>query len=486
MEYQSYVTDANYNVKQELQQVYQQRTCGSGETCWFGDPQADTSPAHDPQLCQTLTTLDNEQSGVLYNFDQFNNVTDKWEYGYGSAPLIKASCPTSHTAYYRHTNTQYLGGSYTSPSTGTNLVSLPTQVTIDQGGTVYAKTTYGYDESPVYNAPNVVHHDNTNYGGNGLRGNLTTRSSWINTKNSNATEKLGYDIAGNLVTYSDPLSQSTGFDYSDASNTYAHPTTITNAAGQSTQASYDYSTGKIISFTDLNSVGTGYVYNDPLDRLTQIRQAVGGGPNQDRHTNYAYNSPTNVTEYDSQIAGYDIPTVRSYDGLGRQVETANYEDPSHYIATTQSYDAVGRVASTSNPSRPGDGLNFATTVSLRSPGRLTSATAPGGAVTTLSYAGNAATNTTVVISTDPAGKVRNLNYDSLGRLLFVTEDPRWSQLHDQLQLRSAGQSAYGDAGFANAHFQLRFSRQADQRGEPGERNGFLSLLRQRQPAAADR
>jgi hypothetical protein len=73
-----------------------------------------------------------QATGTLLAYDAFNNVTDKWEYNsYDAAPGIGASCPSSPGSFYRHTNTQYVSGSYTDPSV--NLVGLPSVVTVDQG-----------------------------------------------------------------------------------------------------------------------------------------------------------------------------------------------------------------------------------------------------------------------------------------------------------------------------------------------------------------
>jgi hypothetical protein len=60
--------------------------------------QTGSSPVHDPQDCQINTILDSSTSGQVFLYDQYNNLTDKYEYDYGSAPDFGASCPgTEHT-----------------------------------------------------------------------------------------------------------------------------------------------------------------------------------------------------------------------------------------------------------------------------------------------------------------------------------------------------------------------------------------------------
>ncbi len=418
LEYETDIYDGSGKLWKKTVNTWQQK----GALPWSdqGNPYlgtADTQQAYDPRNVQIDTTLDNGLvSRVALGYDQFNNITDRKEYDFGSG---------APGGLLRDTVTYYVTDA-THDDIPVRLLRLPSQVNVyDGSGNLAALTYYDYDEGSISDAPGVIGHDPNVGTGDNLRGNLTSKSSWINNTNSYATEAYSYDIAGNLIGYTDARANAdstlpkptVSYNYSDAQNTYAHPTTTTNAAGQSTQANYDYSIGKIISFTDLNGVGTGYVYNDSLDRLTQIRHAPGGGPTQDSHTNYFYNSPTNITEYDSQTSGYDIPTVRIFDGFGRLFETANYEDPTDYIATTQTYDALGRVASTTNPSRQGDGLDFATTYGYDPLGRPTSVQTADGSTTTTSYLGNQVT------TTDPAGKQRKLTYDALGRLTSVAEDP---------------------------------------------------------------
>lgn len=80
MEFRTEIGDAGVTL-QTIQQVYGQRPCGALDpNCWF-DPQADAAPPHDPQVCQSNTTLDNGAvATVTFAYDQYNNPTDKWEY----------------------------------------------------------------------------------------------------------------------------------------------------------------------------------------------------------------------------------------------------------------------------------------------------------------------------------------------------------------------------------------------------------------------
>ncbi len=246
-----------------------------------------------------------------------------------------------------------------------------------------------------------------------LRGNVTSQYQWLNVSNSFAGTGMTYDIAGNLLTLTDPDGHATTLNYSDPNSTFAHPTTITNAAGQKTTIQYDYGSSKPSSATDPNNQVTGYTYAEGGDRLTQIQWPNGG------HQYESYpNQTTVVTQQDQNTSGdAALKSQVLYDGLGRPKESDSYESSSSYIAATTTYDAAGRVPATTNPSRSGDGLNYTTSYTYDSLGRALQVQTADNAVAASSYTGNQTT------LTDQAGKVKQLTYDALGRLTKVVEDP---------------------------------------------------------------
>src|SRR5262249_55414150 len=76
--------------------VWGQRACGAGETCWFVDSTYPTVAAnnvsHDPLIGQTNTSLlDSGTANPLTSatamlYDQYNSRTGLYEYNFGSAP----------------------------------------------------------------------------------------------------------------------------------------------------------------------------------------------------------------------------------------------------------------------------------------------------------------------------------------------------------------------------------------------------------------
>ena len=378
-------------------------------------------------MCQSNTTLDGQTSSVILSFDQYNNVTYKWEYGYGSSQAIAASCPSSPPAGTRETWMTY---QTTSPYIDANvhILNLPARISVQPNNGAYGDTMFYYDQTARANASGIVGHD-ANYGTTfAARGNLTqiskdssSRGAWLNTQ-------LAYDIAGNVVSITDAAGHATTLQYTDSHSSYAHATTVTNALNQSTTAQYDYSTGKPTNATDANGVSTRYEYSDPLDRVTLISRADGVA-NVESHTTYWYANPTFVAQYQDQTLTGDgaLRNDTLYDGLGRPIETRATEiTGSQYISTFTTYDALGRVASTSNPIRNTSGSPVYTTFSYDALGRPTQTAAPDGSTTTTAYSGTVSGNTATV--TDPAGKAVKTTTDAFGNVTKVEEDPLGSDL----------------------------------------------------------
>lgn len=413
IEFQTDILNGSGKLLQRQQRVYQQRPCAQGENCWY-DPQSDSAPAHDPQLCQVNTTNDAGQvSGLALQYDQYNNATDRYEFDFSSALPISASCPTSFAGASRHIHTTFVTGSYV--ATNTSLLDLPLWTNVsNSAGTQIAAISYTYDGSSPADDPGIVGHDSAYGTGFNARGNITGITRWWSDTNTNTYSSMTYDIVGNVLSRTDENGNTTQFHYNDdGQNKYAFVTSTTAPLSHTTSAQYDYGVGKPVSLTDLNGRQTQFAYNDPLNRLTQATLPTGG------ITNYSYPSPTEVIAVSDQTTSGDqaLKSQQLYDGLGRPVETDTFESSSQYIATTASYDALGRVSSTTNPSRPGDGLNYGTTFGYDALGRQTSVTTADGSVTSTSYSGN---QTTV---TDPAGHTKTFTFDAFGRTTNVLEDP---------------------------------------------------------------
>lgn len=159
-------------------------------------------------------------SGVVFAYDVYNNQVAKYEYDYGAAPGIGAACPST-TDFTRQTLTAFnTGSAYLAP--GVHLLDLPISIVVtDVNGGVYAKRLLSYDEQAVQAEPGITGIDGSTPA---ARGNVTTDQQWWNTNNTYPAHHYTYDVAGNVLTDTDPKGNQTSFGCADSNNTYAHAT----------------------------------------------------------------------------------------------------------------------------------------------------------------------------------------------------------------------------------------------------------------------
>jgi RHS repeat-associated protein len=434
----------------QTQNTWQQRAAVSW---WTGNP--DLAPPNDPRISEVLTTLadTNQVSKRTFGYDDsvpFNNQNSLKEYDFGSGAA---------GVLLRETRTTYLTSSgYT--GTSVHLRSLPTQVSIfDGGGIERARTTYEYD-SYILDGADCLH---------SFHCSLTSRSNisgfdalfdWSYTTRGNATSSTRYlltngavtgsvpayshyDVAGNVVraiyarsTVSNFILSS--FEYDDRfgspdtearSNTaqpelsgltsFAVPTKITNPAGHTVYTQFDYYLGRPVNSEDANGIVASGYFDDDLDRPTQIRRGIATAvANQ---TSFSYDDVTRIVTTTSDLNNNNDNRLVSkvlYDGLGRITESRQYEGGSNYVVTKRQYDALGRVFKISNPFRPWESESpIWTTTVFDGMSRVTSVTTPDSAVVSTTYSGD------TVTVTDQAGKSRKSVTDALGRLTEIYEDP---------------------------------------------------------------
>ena len=395
------------------------------------------------KLCQENTTTVGSSSlaaGRVYAYGPFDNLTDTYEYGLGSAPNITETTLGSYyqcaapvpTGWTRHTQTSYVTdpnyvGTTTgaAPAPGPYLLALPASTTVTYGGATASQTYYFYDaQTDTSNntgcsagsqtslltsaAPNLA---STAY----PRGNATCvarqigPSSWASTKRQ-------YDTAGNVVNAWDANSNLTQYTYADNCS-YGLLSGVVNALGQTASLAYDCGVAKVNSFTDANNRVTTLSYSDPFGRLTSALEAGI------RQTSYTYNiSPPSV---DAVTAGVYSQIV--YDDLGRKVSTlqctatCSTGGPSRLVARTDTqYDFLGRVSAVSNP-YDATSTPVWTTTTYDALSRVIAVTRPDSSQFVTAYDVSTAGLSAEV--TDEAGKSRTTYTDGFGRLIQVIEDP---------------------------------------------------------------
>jgi YD repeat-containing protein len=414
------------------------------------------------------------QEQVQYKYDSYSNVVEKDEsafYGCSGSPCPVASTPPggwlrkTFTGYQYQINSQFLQA---------HIVNKANQVLVTDGsGHPYSLTVYGYDESTLGGAKGYTGHDDAKYppGAVGLpRGNVTSEQRCSALANSgvvtlqNASSacatwlvtKHTYDLAGQLLSTTDPNGYKTSYSYTDkyvdggtGLTTDAYVTTVTHPDNLLDAYTYYYSIGRAAAHTDENSQTTSYGYNDNLNRLKTITDPPttdgtngANGVSASGTTTYNYSdtpdafqvtaatvmtgstSLTNTTNYDglgrvmnSQLmnaySGGASTVAYTYDPLGRvfSVSNAYYttSDPT-YGLTYYCYDAIGRKVLQVQPDNGGSAPNCASTTATYTSGQY------------WSYLANS-----TVGFTDENGNQWQRTSDVLGRLIKVLEPTGSSQ-----------------------------------------------------------
>jgi RHS repeat-associated protein len=426
---------------------------------------------NNPRIADTTSTLEpsgaNQVSKQVLGYDCYNNLTDKYEYDFGSGVPAANYTRRIHTDYL--TTNPVNGASYdtlnpnsTAPDINAtyHLRNLARRISVyDSGGTERARSTIEYDNyvldgsdclhgfhCPLTARANISGLDSAFSTTYTTRGNATASTNYLLT-NGTVTGSVSayshYDVAGNVIRSIDPRSTSSNYivttiEYDDRfgapdnearGNTvpseltgfgsFAFPTKVINPLGHTGYAQFDYYLGKPVNAEDANAIVASGSFNDALDRPTQIHRAYG--TSAESQTTFAYDDTNRIITTSSDRDAYNDQILVSkivYDQMGRTIETRQYEGGANYIVTERQYDALGRAYKTSNPYRRWQSETAIwTTQAFDALGRVISVTTPDGSIVNTSFSGNS------VAVTDQAGKARKSVTDALGRLTNVSEDP---------------------------------------------------------------
>lgn len=408
-------------------------------------PAQGNADALDVRLLETKTTLNLPDSTSLVTkqrlaYNDFNNVTDRWDYDFG------VGSPTTYPM--RHVHTDYLTTNnnldYTDTS-GPHILGLPRaqqiySVDAQTGSeTLAAQSETRYDETallPWYGATAVIGWADPG----SARGNPTTARNWLNTTGAWIESHAQFDQCGNIsktfktVSGQEIVSEAVFDDDFGTPNdnardhvapselggkqTYAFATQVKNALGHTAYTQFDYYTGQVVNAEDANGTVSSMTYGDPLDRPTRAESAVNI-PSLHSQVTYVYDDANRRIAVTSDLNSLDDNLLKSeslYDGLGRTTEVRQYETTTQYVATLTNYDALGRAFKSSNPYRPTmQETPVWTTNAYDALGRVASTTTPDGATVYSHYDGAR------TLVTDQAGKQRISKADALGRLTEVWE-----------------------------------------------------------------
>jgi YD repeat-containing protein len=267
----------------------------------------------------------------------------------------------------RRTHVDY---NLTSTYTSLRIIGLVSEQTLYGGPvgseTLMSKVSYQYDESgSIQGTDAPVQHDNTNYSASLVagRGNLSSVKRYdVNNTSQFTTSTMQYNTAGAVVATLDPLSHGVTVSYADSfsddnnsRNTFAYPTTLTDAGGFSSSMKYNYDFGAatrkqtpLPNVTDNEAGPVQTIEYDSLGRLQKTKNLFNNA-----YTRYEYPASQNRVDTYATIqdnAG-EAHSFRITDGHGRVIASAADHPGSTggYSGQLISYDTMGRVIKQSNP-----------------------------------------------------------------------------------------------------------------------------------------
>jgi RHS repeat-associated protein len=277
----------------------------------------------------------------------------------------------------------------------------------------------------------------------------TSWRTWDSTKgaatdpNAYLTTHAKFDNYGNRVEATDAKGYVTLTEYDSTHHAFPVKTTSQapdpdpglnpdglahgSANAFETFTDFDYTTGLLLSTTDVNGQTTRMEYVDPFLRLTRLIPPAGGAQMISEY-GLGTTEATRYVKVKKQTDANNWKEATSYyDGIGRTIKTKLNNSNGDVITETQ-YDNMGRVQQVTNPYRAGETV-FWTTTTYDDLGRVTKITAPDSSKFQTSYdLSSAGVIGTLKTNTDQAGKKRSGISDSLGRMVRVIEDPATQNL----------------------------------------------------------
>jgi RHS repeat-associated protein len=284
-----------------------------------------------------------------------------------------------------------------------------------------AETDYVYDEPAYLTGAGV----STQHFAppNGVRGNLTTTSHWLNTISSFVSGHTSWYDTGEPYQKIDPLGHTATLTYDPIYvggyvTQTCSPTTSNGAVTHCVSGTYDFTTGVLKSFTDQNGQTSNYAY-DQVFRITSAQAPADPANGSVRATTtLSYSTgalPWSVTRTRSVTNALSDSATTLLDGLGRVYQT-QHPTPSGTAKVDTVYDAAGHVATVSNPyfstSDPTYGITQTVYDGADRPVLVQKA---DGSFSTATYQDNC------TLAEDEAGKARRTCSDGLGRLYEVEE-----------------------------------------------------------------
>jgi RHS repeat-associated protein len=412
-------------------------------TAWTQDDTALTYQKNPrPAEVNIYDAQGNRRRTVITYTSQFGLPSDVYEYAADGVTIL------------RRTHTDY---EFDSAYINRRVIGLPTYQYLYEGmSTLQSKVGYSYDWWPSHyeDTPQpATNHDRANYGLNLIRGrgNVTSMVRFdINDPNNaqgTAVEyKWGYNVCGAETFTRDPLWHQTFVSYADSyadgnnnRNTFAYPTSVTDADGYQSLVQYDYNFGAMTKLQGPPPAGQteGLVQvmtYDSLARISRVSTRVNNSEYYFKRWVY-FNDGSRIENASVNNLSDDTYSYTAVDGAGNVRATSQYHPNSTGGYSGQYFyrDAMNRVIKQSNPTEINaswqaagdDAAGWQWTLQAYDwKGRPTVTTLPGGATVQNTYGGCGCAGGEQVTTRDERGRQRRLSMDVLGRL-SKTEELHW-------------------------------------------------------------
>ncbi len=337
----------------------------------------------------------------------------------------------------------------------------------DENNQPASKVWYDYDWGNEYwEATPQAATQNDASGDQTGRGNLCWIGRWdvsdINNFDKSTHNYIKYNRTGSVIRVEDHYGRGNTTSYADAysdsvnRNTFAYPTTVTDADGFSSMAQYNYDFGAVTRTQDPKGAVNTMTY-DSAGRIDRITNQINGA-----YSRWVYDPFGYVSRLDTiQDGAGEVFSVVVFDGAGR-VRSVGGDLPNSaggYKGQFTLYDVMGRVSQRTNPTEINaswapagdDAAGWTWTYQNYDwKGRPLLTTNPDGSTREMTYGGCGCAGGEVTTMRDENGRRRRFTKDVLGRLKQVDE-LNWDQ------------SVYSTTTYAyNARDQIGSSNQAGQ------------------------
>lgn len=318
------------------------------------------------------------------------------------------------------------------------IIGLVSQVRISNTAQTLTKITYDYDDpARLHGVPAAATQHDVNYNlALTARGNVTAVSRWDVNDINNASKKLtsytNYYNTGTPISTTDAAGHQSSVTYGDSfsdsvnRNTFAYPTTITDADNFSSFVQYNFDFGATTRTQSPTpaSQSQGAIQMMSYNNLGQLERVI-------TTNNGAYKRFWYGADYTASYATVNNVTDEAYaiavvDGVGRVIGAASNHPGSSggYSLVNTIYNQMGRPWKVSNPTEvnsswapSGDdaaGIYY-TQQTYDWKGRPLVTTNPDGTTKEASYAGCGCAGGEVMTSRDEVGRRQKVYADVLGR-----------------------------------------------------------------------